>query len=310
MALKICLLAMIMCPLLAANFAQDDVDENTECLNSIDYLNLVYWSELQNIDVDVDALLGAVDQSLNVVLEKHPREMELVDICLTISASSRLFDVGSGMVVGASAGAIGGAIFGLMSSGHPGVAAIGGAAGGVMGTLAGAFMGAMTPSPTAPRMGENTVLGEGTVLGIPAGIYGGMMGFLSGVAGESIIIGPISDLFIGTLSSSALGGVAGGALGTAWSEGVAFFATSRLELHYEVDIPTYSSRSIKGSCLIFLKYFFDESGLGYEIDSCRHRYLFPQREDGVLRVAHNGAGIVDKIQGQGKVVVFDRIPLF
>ena len=78
----------------------------------------------------------------------------------------------------------------------------------------------------------------------------------------------------------------------------------RTELHYEV-VDSDSDETLEGSCIYFFSLDREESSLSYEIDNCTHDNVFPQNEEGVLRIGEDGPDFWD--WGQTDVVANGNI---
>ena len=77
----------------------------------------------------------------------------------------------------------------------------------------------------------------------------------------------------------------------------------RTELHYSL-ISEFEDEIIEGSCHFF-SYIDDSDTLFYEIDNCSHDSIFPQEEEGILRIGSE-ADFTDEFFGQTNVVATGR----
>ena len=99
--------------------------------------------------------------------------------------------------------------------------------------------------------------------------------------------------------------VKGAATDFIFPQGLIKNLNNRHELHYVIVPPDGSHQ--KGSCLLFLGK--TDSRIHYEVDSCTHADVFPQREEGVLRIGEDGEDAFDRMMGQTRVVATGSIEL-
>ena len=66
---------------------------------------------------------------------------------------------------------------------------------------------------------------------------------------------------------------------------------NRHELHYLLDgrLSSFGPTELKGSCVLFLAVDESEKSINYEIDSCTHDDIFPQKEAGSIRIGQEWA---------------------
>ena len=147
---------------------------------------------------------------------------------------------------------------------------------------------------SAPESNLLFILGPQVLVGAATFFTSGL-GILSASSIAALYAGgSIVGLYGGVYATSPKGG-----------QGLIKF---RNELHYSVQSPSHN-QTLEGACLLYLFFDRETEFFFYEIDSCTHNEVFPENEEGVLRVREHEHSIFDIFWGQTAVVATGRVDM-